>query len=103
MIREHDSVVLTRELPAAGLVAGDVGVVVHVYREGEAFEVEFVSYGGRTLSVETLEAASVRRVGTRDVPHVREMAVCDLAKTRGVERAPSWSRSDWRRPPRDLT
>ena len=75
MIRGHDSVVLTRDLPAAGLVAGDVGVVVHVYQEGKAFEVEFVSFDGRTISVETLPAAAVRQVGTRDVPHVREMAV----------------------------
>ena len=35
MITEHASVVLTENLPAAGLVAGDVGVVVHIHRGGE--------------------------------------------------------------------
>jgi hypothetical protein len=40
MIREHDSVVLTRDLPAAGLKRGDVGAVVHLYADGAAVEVE---------------------------------------------------------------
>jgi ATP-dependent exoDNAse (exonuclease V) alpha subunit len=57
MIREHDSVVLTRDLPSAGLVAGDVGVVVHVYGGGTAYEVEFVNFDGETIAVESLEAA----------------------------------------------
>jgi hypothetical protein len=74
MIREHDSVVLTRDLPTRGLVAGDVGVVVHAYDGGTGYEVEFVNFDGETIAVETVEAAAVRRVGTRDVPHVREMA-----------------------------
>jgi len=73
-IREHDSVVLTRDLPAIALVAGDVGVVVDVYGNGAAYEVEFMRYDGKTIAVETLEAAAVRGVGTRDVPHVRELA-----------------------------
>jgi hypothetical protein len=73
MINEHDSVVLTKDLPKAGLVAGDVGVVVHVYPGNAAYEVEFVRYDGSTIGVETLEADAVRRAGTRDVPHVREL------------------------------
>lgn len=32
MIQEHDCVVLTRDLPSEGLVAGDVGTVVHVHK-----------------------------------------------------------------------
>ncbi len=36
MIEEHSSAVLTEPLPAAGLEAGDVGVIVHVHRNGEA-------------------------------------------------------------------
>jgi hypothetical protein len=42
MIEEHDRVVLTTEESKAGLEPGDVGTFVHVYSEGEAFEVEFV-------------------------------------------------------------
>lgn len=40
MIREHSSVVLTESIPSAGLEAGDVGVVVHVHRNAEAYEVD---------------------------------------------------------------
>jgi hypothetical protein len=74
MIAEHDSVVLTKDLPASGLVAGDVGVVVHVYEDRAAYEVEFVSLDGSTISVETLEAPAVRPAARSDVPHVRELA-----------------------------
>ena len=73
MIREHDSVALTRDLPAEGLVKGDVGTVVHVYEGGAAYEVEFMNYEGETIAVTTLEAEAVRAVGMRDVPHVREV------------------------------
>jgi hypothetical protein len=40
-INEHDLVVLVRDLPEAGLTAGETGAVVHIYKQGEAFEVEF--------------------------------------------------------------
>jgi hypothetical protein len=34
-------VVLKQNIPGQGLKAGDTGTVVHVYKEDEAFEVEF--------------------------------------------------------------
>lgn len=74
MLAEHSSVVLVTDLPARGLVAGDVGVVVHVYRGGEPYEVEFVRYDGSSLGTATLTADQVRAAGARDVPHVRELA-----------------------------
>ena len=61
MIEEHSSVVLTEPLPATGLEAGDVGVVVHVHRNGESFEVEFMTLDGNTLTVETLTAKQEKR------------------------------------------
>jgi uncharacterized protein DUF4926 len=36
MIKEHDRVVLKSPIPNQGLEAGDVGTVVHVYKDGEA-------------------------------------------------------------------
>ena len=71
MLKEHASVVLTQDLPAVGLDAGDVGVVVHVHRGGEAYEVEFLSLDGATVAVETLSAGQVRAANRRDIPHVR--------------------------------
>ena len=73
MITEHSSVILTENIPASGLEAGDVGVVVHVHRDGNAFEVEFMSLDGGTLAVQTLEAQQVREARSRDIPHVREL------------------------------
>jgi hypothetical protein len=75
MIEEHASVVLTEPLPAAGLEAGDVGIVVHVHRNGQAYEVEFVTLDGNTLSIETLSATQIRAARNRDIPHVRERIV----------------------------
>ena len=50
MLKEHASVVLTQDLPASGLAAGDVGIVVHVHRNGETYEVEFLSLDGATVA-----------------------------------------------------
>ena len=65
----------TRDLPAVHLQAGDVGAVVHIHAGGAAFEVEFVTFTGRTIAVVTVEAAQVRPVGNRDVSHVRGWVV----------------------------
>lgn len=73
MIKEHDRIVLTTAVPAERLEAGDVGTVVHVYRDGQAYEVEFVALDGHTTAVVTLEAAQVRPVTRRDLTHSREL------------------------------
>lgn len=61
MIVEHQRVVLTAQIPEAGLEPGDVGTVVHLYSGGQAYEVEFVALDGHTKTVLTLEAHQVRR------------------------------------------
>jgi hypothetical protein len=71
MIKEHDRVVLTAALAAAGLEAGDVGTVVHVFPDGRAFEVEFVALDGHTTAVATAAADAVRPVTRRDMTHTR--------------------------------
>jgi hypothetical protein len=58
-IREQDAVALTRDVPAHGLKRGDVGTAVLVHGNGEAFEVEFVGYDGRTVALLTLERDQV--------------------------------------------
>ena len=67
MIREHERAVLTVSVPAEKLEAGDVGTVVFVYRDGEAYEVEFLTLDGRTAAVVTLEADRVRPVGQSEM------------------------------------
>ena len=46
MIKEHERVVLTTPVPADGLEVGDVGTVVHIYDDGRAYEVEFITLTG---------------------------------------------------------
>jgi len=41
--------VVPKDVPALGLVAGDVGTVVFVHHGGEGYEVEFMDADGRTL------------------------------------------------------
>lgn len=71
MIKEHDRVVLTTDLPRERLKAGDVGTVVHVYTDSGAFEVEFLSLEGKTVAVATVMASQVRPVTERDITHAR--------------------------------
>lgn len=74
MIRELDTVVLTHDINKDGLKRGDVGAVVHCYRDGSAFEVEFVTAEGRTIALLTLNQTDIRPTSGRDVLHVRELA-----------------------------
>jgi hypothetical protein len=74
MMKEHDCVVLTADLAAEGLQAGDVGTVVHVHKDGAAYDVEFMTLTGRTVAVATVESKQVRPVASRDLSHVRPLA-----------------------------
>jgi len=59
LVHKLDTVVLLHDIPDAGLRAGDLGAVVHVYTP-DVFEVEFVDSRGDTLTLQTLAAADVR-------------------------------------------
>jgi len=74
MIRELDTVVLTRDFPEHGLKKGDVGAVVHLYTDRGAFEVEFVTAEGKTVAVLTLTESDVRPMGSGEILHARELA-----------------------------
>ena len=71
--RELDTVVLVRDVPEAGLRAGDLGAVVQVYAP-DALEVEFVTAAGRTQALRTLGARDVRPVRDDDLLAVRQAA-----------------------------
>ena len=74
MIKEHDCVVLTRDLPEEHLEAGDIGAIVHIHNGGAAYEVEFMTLTGETVAIVTLAASQVRALNRRDLAHTREMA-----------------------------
>lgn len=70
-IKPYERVYITQDLPDTPYVKGDVGVVAHIYDEGEAVEVEFFAIDGTTLSVETLPIGQVRSCqGIKSVPHI---------------------------------
>ncbi|MEI6516892.1 MAG: DUF4926 domain-containing protein [bacterium] len=75
MIAEHDRVVLMADRLDQGLMAGDVGAVVHVHQGGRAYEVEFVALDGETAAVVTVKANDIRSVGRHEIAHVRSLAV----------------------------
>ena len=54
MIQEHDTVAVNRDLKEAGIIAGDIGVVVHVYSGSHMAEVEFVTGEGATIAARNL-------------------------------------------------
>lgn len=74
MIQEHDCIVLTQDIPDGGLQAGDVGTVVHIHRDGVAYEVEFVTLTGQTVAVSTVLSSQLRPVNRQDIAHARELA-----------------------------
>jgi hypothetical protein len=74
MIKEHERAILKVPVPSEGLEKGDVGTVVHVYKDGAAYEVEFITLDGKTAAVVTLDAVQVRPVGQREITHARELA-----------------------------
>lgn len=73
MIKEHDRVVWKSDVEGGRLVAGDVGAVVHIYGNGEAYEVEFMTLDGRTVTVTTLEASRVRPIEPDEIAHARPL------------------------------
>ena len=73
MLLEHDRVVLTADIPEEGLEAGDVGVIVHIHPQRAAYEVEFFSLDGNTLTVATVVAEQARAVTRQDVTHARSV------------------------------
>lgn len=77
MIREHERVVLRRDFPEHGLCRHDVGTVIHVHRDGSAFEVEFLTLRGDTVVVATLSNEDLRAVRSDDITHARPLATGD--------------------------
>ena len=74
LVKEHEMVVLTADLPGERLAIGDVGTVVHVHKGGEAYEVEFLTLTGATVAVVSVAASQLRAVDHRDVSHARRVA-----------------------------
>ncbi len=73
MIKDHDRVVLTVDLPDYHLLAGDIGTVVMIHQGGKGYEVEFFTVNGQTFDVVTVEASQIRAVNNNELLHARPM------------------------------
>ena len=78
-IVEHERAILTKDFPELGLVAGDVGVVVHIHRRSGASEpvgymLELFSLDGESLREESVPADALRPVAANDLMHARAVA-----------------------------
>ena len=76
--QEHDQIVLTATVPdddGMDLKPGDVGAIVHIHPEGEAFVVEFMALDGDTLAIATGLPSQARPVSGADMTHARSMEV----------------------------
>lgn len=71
MIREHGPVILRAAVPQYGLRPGDIGYVVHIYQGAAAYEVEFMTLAGETVTVETLRSDQVRAADRAEIPSAR--------------------------------
>jgi hypothetical protein len=73
MINELDLIVLLHDNDLHGLKAGDVGTVVHCYKDEKGFEVEFVTAEGKTIAILTLTRAEIRPFEESEILHVRAL------------------------------
>ena len=60
-----DTIAVTQDMPNLGLTAGEVGAVVEILGDGEAFEVEFCDNAGQTYGLHTLRTSQVIALHTR--------------------------------------
>ena len=74
MIAEHERVVLRKDIPEHGLIAGDIGTVVLVHHKGAGYEVEFMALDGEKVAVVSLSSAQVRPIARHEIAHARLVA-----------------------------
>jgi len=73
-----ETVIATVDLPAYGIVAGDVGTIADAYTQGSlAYEVEFASADGSTRISAPLAPAQLRRPTQADVLTTRRASLPD--------------------------
>lgn len=63
----HKTVALTRDLPEHRLKAGDIGAVIDQTAEGVWCQVEFVTVGGDTITIESLKTTDLRLVTNDEI------------------------------------
>ncbi|MCH8912558.1 MAG: DUF4926 domain-containing protein [Planctomycetes bacterium] len=62
MLQERNVVALTVNRPQDDLRIGDVGAVVHCYKDTDTYEVEFLDANGKSKCVATVPVSEVMRL-----------------------------------------
>jgi len=73
MYSEHEIIILNENLPEYKIFKGDVGAIVAIYNNGEAFEVEFVTFSGVTVALVTLKNSQIRKINSNELMTTREL------------------------------
>ena len=100
MFRELDVITLTSPVPrdciwdippdsplaldSEGLRKGDIGTIVCMLGDGDAFDVEFLEPGGRTIAIATVSASQARPATKEDIAnrHIRWSQCQQLSQSR---------------------
>lgn len=72
-MKDLDTVALKHDIKEYGLKKGDIGAIVQIYEEGEAYEVEFVAANGKTVALLTLKPSDIRKVTGNEILNSREL------------------------------
>lgn len=94
MFKEHEQVVLTaptRNDDGELMRPGDVGVIVHVHPNYEAYVVEYFGINGETVSTGTTLPTQIRPVNALDVLHARRVTYSLTAGSRKGSASPVFS------------
>ncbi len=67
MLREHDVVTITEDIPNEGVARGDVGAVVHCYPDQKAYEVEVLDEQGKSKCVVTANEKQLLRLNLKSL------------------------------------
>lgn len=73
MFEELEHVVLMEDLDDHGLKADDIGMILHVYGQGEGYEVEFVTLGSELVALVALTPSHIRAVEQDEMAQVRRV------------------------------
>ena len=74
MFKEHEQIVLTAAVlgdEGEELKSGDVGTIIHIHPDKEAFVVEFISLDGGTVAIAAVLSSQARPVMGADLTHAR--------------------------------
>lgn len=73
-MKDLDTVVLIKNIEGHGLKKGDIGTIVHAYKDEKSAEVEFLTAKGKTIAVLTLDISNVRSIARNEILHARGFA-----------------------------